>query len=233
MTESTSHPSVARRLERVCELPLDWHGAGTVPNRVLRAIARYAPVRVEHSVETGTGRSTLLFSTLSRHHLVFAKDDRDDGQSLDRVRRSELLTPGIVEFIVGPTQTTLPSYDLPGSLDIVFLDGPHGFPFPQLEYYYFYPRVRAGGLLVVDDIQIPSVRQLYCFLRRDRMWHLSGVVARTAFFTRTTAATLDPFGDGWWLQGYNRSRSLAATAWMKTHAPERVKSFWRRVRGPD
>lgn len=164
---------------------------------------------------------------------MFARDDRDDGHSLDHVRGSELLTPGIVQFIIGPTQTTLPGYDLPGSLDIVFLDGPHGFPFPQLEYYYFYPRVRAGGLLIVDDIQIPSVRQLYCFLRRDRMWHLRGVVARTAFFTRTTAPILDPLGDGWQLQGYNCSWWLVSMTWMKAHAPERVRSLWRRVRGPD
>lgn len=195
-------------------------------------MAKHVPVAVQHSAETGTGRSTLLFSSLSRHHLVFAKDDRDDGSTLDRVRESELLIPGVAEFIVGPTQTTLPGHDLP-ELDLVFLDGPHAFPFPQLEYYHFYPRVRAGGMLIVDDIQIPTVRQLYRFLRRDRMWRLNGVVARTAFFTRTTAPTLDPLGDSFQRQGYNRSAWLTSTTWMKAHAPEQVRGLWRRVRGPD
>lgn len=233
MTESALPPARTRHVQEVCDLPLTWHGDGTVPNRVLRALARHCPTQVVHSAETGTGRTTLLLSSLSRHHLVFARDDRDDGRTLDRVRESRLLVPGVVEFVVGPTQATLPSYDLPGSLDLVFLDGPHGFPFPQLEYYHFYPRVRAGGLLVVDDIQIPSVRQLYRFLRRDRMWHLNGVVARTAFFTRTTAPTLDPLGDGWSQQGYNDSPWLASVTWMKAHAPERARSLWRLVRGPD
>ena len=145
---------------------------------------------------------------------------------------SELLTQGIVDFVVGPTQSTLPGIRLP-SLDLVFLDGPHAYPFPQLEYYYFYPHVRAGGMLIVDDIQIPSVRQLFRFLRRDRMWYLNAVVARTAFFTRTHAPTLDPLGDSWNLQGYNDYRRLSAVIWLKEHAPEQVKSLWRLMRGPD
>ena len=174
-----------------------------------------------------------MWSSISRHHLVFARDDRAEGQTLARVRESELLAPGVVEFIVGPTQTTLPGYELPEALDLVFLDGPHGFPFPQLEYYHFYPRVRAGGMLIVDDIQIPTVRQLYRFLRRDGMWHLNGVVARTAFFTRTTAPTLDPLGDSFDRQGYNRSPWLTSATWVKAHAPEQMKSLWRHVRGPD
>ena len=233
MTASAASPSRALHLERICSLPPDWHGDGTVPNRVLRAVAERSPARIEHSAETGTGRTTLLFTAISRHHLVFARDDRADGRTLDRVRESDLLTSGVAEFIVGPTQTTLPGYELPEALDLVFLDGPHGFPFPHLEYYYFYPRVRAGGMLIVDDIQIPTVRQLYRFLRRDRMWHLNGVVARTAFFTRTTATTLDPLGDSFDRQGYNRSPWLTSTTWMKSHAPEQVKSLWRQLRGPD
>ena len=164
---------------------------------------------------------------------MFARDDRDDGGTLDRVRESELLIPGVVEFIVGATQATLPDYDLPSPLDLVFLDGPHGFPFPHLEYFYFYPRVRTGGLLIVDDVDIPSVRQLYRFLRRDRMWHLNGLMARTAFFTRTSAPMFDPLGDGWPQQRYNQSPWRTSTSWMKAHAPDPVRSLWRQVRGPD
>ncbi len=40
--------------------------------------------------------------------------------------------------------------------DCVLIDGPHGYPFPDMEYYYFYPLIKPGGILIIDDIHIPS-----------------------------------------------------------------------------
>jgi hypothetical protein len=55
----------------------------------------------------------------------------------------------------------------------------------------------------VDDIHIPTIRQIYDVLRDDRMWmHLEDVLT-TAFFQRTEAPLLDPFCDGWPLQQFN------------------------------
>ena len=65
------------------------------------------------------------------------------------------------------------------------------------------------------------------------MWHPNGVVARTAFFARTTTPTHDPLGDSFDRQGYNRSPWLTSTSWMKSQAPEQVGSLWRHMRGPD
>ncbi len=218
-------------VDQIAALPKDWHGAGTVSDRTLRAVAEHCPGPHDFTAETGTGRTTLLFSHLSRSHLVFAQDDSGGGDSLSRVQESPLLKPGVVTFIVGPTQVTLPKHDLPDSLDLVMLDGPHGFPFPELEYYYFYPRIRTGGTLIVDDIQIPSIRAMFRILRRDEMWHLNGVVDRTAFFTRTDAPTFDPTGDGWWLQGYNQpSRARGLVQKAKAKASPRLKSAYRSLR---
>ena len=80
---------------------------------------------------------------------------------------------------------------------LVLLDGPHGYPFPQLEYWAVYRHIRPGGLLVVDDIHIPTIWQLFEFLREEPMFELLEVVLNTAFFRRTTAPTLNPYGDCW------------------------------------
>ena len=117
--------------------------------------------------------------------------------------------------------------------DLVCLDGPRGLPVPQVQCCDFYPRVRARGLLDIVDIQIPSIRQMHRFLRRDRMWRLRGVLSRTAFLGRTSTPMLDPFGDAWQARGYNCSRRPASTAWIRAHDRERVRSLRRRVRGPD
>lgn len=184
-----------------------------------------------HSAETGAGRSTLLLSHVSAHHVVFTKDDRGDGDSLDRVRSSPLLASGAVEFVVGPTQLTVPRHTFTEPLDLVLLDGPHAFPFPELEYYYLYPQLRPGAVLIVDDIHIPSVRVLFDFLSQDAMWRRVMVVDKTAFFTRTDAPTFDPVGDGWWLQRYNR-RAVEGTHLqrLRARAPAPLKRAWRSLR---
>ncbi len=89
----------------------------------------------------------------------------------------------------------------------MLIDGPHGFPFPELEYFFFYPHLKTGALLVIDDIQIPTIGRLADFLSEDRMFERVELIGATAVFRRTDAPTLDPFGDGWWLQDYNRRRA--------------------------
>jgi hypothetical protein len=111
-----------------------------------------------------------------------------------------------VHFVVGPTQRTLPQHQFDHPLELVLLDGPHGYPFPELEYYYVYPQLREDALLIVDDIDVPTIFNFYRFLREDEMYRLVETVHTTAFFARTSASLFDPTADGWWLQNYNRTR---------------------------
>lgn len=151
------------------------------------------------------------------------------------VRRSEMLRPDVVTFVEGPTQLTLPRQQFPEKLQLVLIDGPHAYPFPDLEYYFLYPHLDTGGLLILDDIQIRSIHNLFAFLCADSMFRLDEVVRSTAFFTRTDAPTFDPAGDGWQEQRYNvhtlirydwRSRLKRA---LPDSAIRRVQSLRRRV----
>jgi len=191
-------------LNALASLPSDWHGAGCLEMPNLEALARHASARhVRRSVETGAGKSTLLLSHLSEHHLVFALDA---GQSLTRAANDSLLRSDRVQFVDGPSQHTLMNHAFTEPLQLVFIDGPHGFPFPNMEYWKLYPHIETGGLLVIDDIHIPTIRQLFDFLREDAMFTLLETVGKTAFFERTAAETFSPVEDGWWLQNYNTRR---------------------------
>lgn len=204
----TDAEQVSRLVAAVAALPHEWHGAGTVSDRVLEALARHLRAQPPQlSVETGTGRTTLLFSHLSAEHLVFTKDDAGDGDSLAAVRGCPLLHAATVNFELGPTQRTLLGHRFEKPVDVAYLDGPHAYPFPDLEYWAVYPHIRAGGLLIIDDIQIPTIANLFAFLRADSMWTLAEVADTTAFFRRTAAEAIDPYGEGWWLQGYNAKAS--------------------------
>jgi predicted O-methyltransferase YrrM len=189
-------------LDSIEALAADWHGGGTLSNPALRYLdAVLAELRDPVTVETGAGRSTIVFSWRSRAHTVFALDV---GESVSKPLGSPLLGPAPISVVNGPTQETLFRHVFDEPLDLVLLDGPHGFPFPALEYFRLYPHIRTGGVLVIDDVQIRSIGDMYRFLRADAMWSLKRRVGNTAFFVRTAAPAIDPHSDSWWLQGYNQ-----------------------------
>jgi hypothetical protein len=227
--------TIAELIDRISALPADWHGAGSVNTDELRAIATHAAAvgSIEHSVETGSGKTTLLFSHLSKDHRAFAIDS---GDSISQVRRSPLFRAEAVRYIEGPTQVTLPAYHFADPVQIAMIDGPHAYPFPDLEYYYFYPLVAPGGLLIVDDFLIPSIGRMVEIIKADRMFELLEIVSSNmAIFRRTSAPLLDPHGDDWWQQGYNKSyydEYMEAHREQATSAagtPSRLESMYRPV----
>jgi hypothetical protein len=194
------------------------HKAGTFPGKTFDALVHHLTrQKIKNSIETGSGASTLLFSHLSQNHTVFAIDDGNE--SINGTRRNPLLRSDSVTFVEGPTQKTLPAYQFTQPLQVALIDGPHGYPFPELEYFYIYPHLDPGALLIIDDINVRTIHNLFRFLSADKMFHLEQVVTATAFFRRTDAPMFNPFGDGWWEQGYNR---LPATPFMPRHV---VKSL--------
>lgn len=197
-------PKIEDVVREIAHLPQNWHGAGTVSHLVLETIARHAEERgeIKRSAETGSGKTTLLLSHLSQCHTVFACDF---GNSIANVRESSLFREDAVTFVEGPTQLTLPNFTFDAPFDLVLLDGPHGYPFPDLEYYYFYPHLKQGGLLLVDDIQIPTIRRMFEIIAADDMFELLETVDNMAFFRRTAAPLFNPVGDNWWIQGYNKA----------------------------
>jgi predicted O-methyltransferase YrrM len=224
---------IAELTRQIKALPADWHGAGSLQPKVLDALARHTQGRrIECSMETGSGRTTLLLSHLAERHLVFVRDD--DAGTLRAVRESPLLDTASTEFVIGSTQRTLVPYEFDQPLDVAFLDGPHAYPFPDLEYWAVYPHLRTGALLVIDDIHIRTIANLYRFLRADAMFEEAEVVDSTAFFTRTSAPTHDPYGDDWTSQRYNRHASYrhlspkgAATLAIKRALPDSIKARLR------
>lgn len=189
------------------EQTLPEHRSGTVDAAVLQSIEDLAPRPLRWSMETGCGKTTILLSNLSEAHVVFALDDSDTERSSVRFYRDcPFYRDSTTRLVAGPTQLTLPRFEFRSEIDLALLDGPHGYPFPELEYYYVYPRLRPGALLVVDDIHIPTIHHLHSVLAEDEMFELVHIERTTSFFRRTTAPAFGPLGDGWWLQQYNSRR---------------------------
>jgi hypothetical protein len=154
----------------------------------------------QSSVETGCGGSTIVLSHLSEHHIAFAIDGAD--RTIASLRQHGDFRAGTVVFVEGETKRTLPVHPFDGPLDLALLDGPHAYPLPQLEFVYLFPHIRVGGWVVLDDLQIPSVYQLFDFLRRESAVVLEEVTVRTAFFRKISEGEWGP--DDWRRQGMNR-----------------------------
>ena len=75
-----------------------------------------------------------------------------------------------VSFFVAPSDEVFPSLRVEGKLDLVLIDGGHGFPTPTIDWYYEARHLRRGGVLVVDDLQLAAVQVLDGFLAKDPRW---------------------------------------------------------------
>jgi hypothetical protein len=194
---------------------VDWengknrnHAGRAFHSGTLRRIEEILPQSMERTAETGCGKSTILFSNISRHHFVFALDDRNqkENSSVLFYEDCPVTKNEVVKTFFGPTQETLLGFKHEGLYDAVLIDGPHGWPFPEFEYMMFYPYIKQGGYLILDDVNIPTIGKMADILTEDEMWELIEIVHGTGIFKRTNVQTFDSKGDGWWLQTYNRRR---------------------------
>jgi precorrin-6B methylase 2 len=179
-----------------------FHPWDAMAPAALSGILQRGPFRC--SAETGCGGSTIVLSHASEHHIAFAIEGKD--RTITDLRKHSDLRTENVEFVEGETKDTLPGCRFEAQLDFVLLDGPHAYPLPQIEFAYLFPSIKLGGWLVLDDIQIPSVYELFHFLKRESSVLLEEVVLRTAFFRRIKVVECGP--DGWALQGMNRHTIL-------------------------
>ena len=189
------------------------HRAGSIENSNLARIeklirAQFGDRTDLHTLETGCGKTTVLFSNYAHAHEVFCVDDRDESNSsVNYLLSFSEYNAEVTKFNFGPTQQTLPRFDHATSYDVVLLDGPHGYPFPDLEYYFVYPHLKENSLLLVDDIQIPSIGSMFDILKEDWMFDFIGLIGYMGVLKRNATPCFDPFGDNWWVQHFNRRRT--------------------------
>jgi hypothetical protein len=182
-------------LERLIESRPQFHGwpDGRVADWSLSAEAlRHLRASLEPgmcTLETGAGASTVVFAITSTHHVCITPD-RAEAERINAYCAREGIAHDIT-FIHEPSERALPACALvPERLDFVLIDGAHRFPLPMLDWHYTEARVPPGGVIAVDDIQLPSVRILSDFLAGEDEWALARTVGTTAFFRRLSRTVL-------------------------------------------
>lgn len=131
------------------------------------------------TLETGAGASTVVLAAAGCDHETITPDPKE----LERIRAlsGELgVDASRIRHLPGPSHEVLPSWD-PRPLDLVLLDGAHGFPYPILDWWYVAPHVKVGGHVLLDDAYLPAVGAIVDYARQSPHWELVDAVSfRTA-----------------------------------------------------
>ncbi len=162
------------------------------------------------TLETGCGATTIVFAAVgAQHTAVFL--DGFEGDGVKNWCTEHGVNTEHVQFCAGSSSETLPRLDI-GDLDVVMVDGCHGFPFPQLDWYYAASHLVSGGLLVVDDTHLPAPFELRRYLEHDPRWDRVHSGSQWVAFRRKGAGSLD---EEWGSQRFHQPLPLRVKSWQR------------------
>jgi hypothetical protein len=142
------------------------------------------------TLETGCGVSTVLFAGWGCDHLcVVPVPEQRDG-ILEYCTEHEI-EQGSLSFDLRGSEVALPELPAEAVYDLVFIDGSHGFPLPIIDWFYGAGHLREGGVVILDDRQLPQVNLLVeWFLDRDPRWESLQSTSKWAAYRRHSSGTL-------------------------------------------
>jgi predicted O-methyltransferase YrrM len=187
-----------------------------------RFIARHCPPGTR-TLETGSGLSTVLFAALGAAHRCVTPGALE----VERIQAycvAHDVPVDTVIFDVAASHVALPH--VTDELDLVFIDGGHGFPLPILDWFYAGSLLREGGLAVVDDLSLPAVRLLLRFLAADPRWDRVDGSAQWAAFARRSRGSL---AEDWTEQPFFHVHEPGLRSFAR-RAVGKVRRTLRRVR---
>ena len=153
------------------------------------------------TLETGSGVSTVLFASWGCEHRCITPSQVEVDAVLEYCGTHAISTDRVV-FDVAPSDEVLVKLDASEPpLDVVFIDGGHGFPIPMIDWYYGAGRLSRHGVLVVDDIHLPAVKILRSFLDLDERWRRIERTDKWVAYERLSEGGL---GEDWYDQPFYR-----------------------------
>lgn len=122
------------------------------------------------TLEVGAGVSTVLFALKAATHRCIAPFVYEI-ESIRAFCQQHGISLEKVTFDIGQSDQCLPKLE-PAPLDLVLIDGNHGFPVPFLDWHYTAELLKVGGLCIIDDTQIWTGDVLKRFLLQEPEWRL-------------------------------------------------------------
>lgn len=142
------------------------------------------------TLETGAGCSTLVFAIREAQHTAITPSETEIRLIREYANDNDIVLAG-VRFVPEPSELYLPRCD-ESNLDLVLLDGKHAFPWPMVDWFFTADRLKRGGLMLLDDVQMRSVAVLAEFMTADPGWKfVRSFSGKTLAFRKVRDKTLD------------------------------------------
>jgi predicted O-methyltransferase YrrM len=156
------------------------------------------------TLETGLGISTVLFAAWGTQHTCIVPYQAEADRCIEYCKARGIPTADL-DFRVEPSDVALPTMGRE-PLDVVFVDGGHGFPTAIIDWYYAAARLERDGILVIDDVNLVSVRQgLIDYLDRDPRWHGLVTTEKWMAYQRKSSG---PLAEEWTAQQFLDTESV-------------------------
>ena len=179
------------------------------------------------TLETGCGHSTVMFALNGVEHYCVTPA-RGETERVQEFCQGKGIDASGLHFLVGNSQDELAKLPPDSRLDLVFIDGGHFFPIPCIDWYYCDLHLKEGGILVLDDLRIPTVRMVYDFMRVDSHWEQLRMIDDTVYFRKVRYA---PNLHDWPEQEYNRSYPDLSFLPLPERLKQKRHSLVQQVRG--
>jgi predicted O-methyltransferase YrrM len=142
-------------------------------------------------LETGAGLSTVLFLCAGAVKVTSVAPDAALFERIEMFCGTKDYDYSRLEKIIAFSEDALPlvadAADKQNlKFDVTLIDGGHGWPTVFVDFCYSFRCLRKGGFLIIDDIQIYSVKELARMLMEDQNFRLVERLQKTLVFEKTS-----------------------------------------------
>ena len=198
-TTSREHP--VQFSEYLSDLPLlhSWDGGATwntggFQADQLAALYEFLKARLPASpnlLETGAGNSTICLLFLNPGRLVSVAPE---AALFDRIRgycARHGISAASLDAQVSGSEWTLPQLalevrDKPPCFDFALIDGSHNWPMVFVDFCYANYMLKAGGFIMIDDVQLHSVKELARMLSEHPDFRLELDLGKSLVYRRVS-----------------------------------------------
>jgi Methyltransferase domain len=174
------------------------------------------------TLETGCGLSTVCFAILGAEHICISPMAKEHQRVRNYCAENQISTERI-RFIAMKSGAALPALNIGDRrLDFALIDGSHAFPVPIVDYFYANDRLKVGGFLAVDDLQISGVGILHKFLLTEPAYETVKLDGLKTGIYRKVAETIYP--RDWSGQRFNSTFPDYSYLPVQTRVREKLRS---------
>jgi len=182
-----------------------WNAGGFSPYH-LDSIYKFCRQRLSAGprvIETGAGNSTICFLHLEPTQVISIAPDKALFNRITAYCKANDISIEPLTMHFDRSEWVLPKLAADprnGQFDLALIDGCHNWPMVMVDFFYINSLLKKGGFLMLDDVQLHSVAELYRLISYEpSAFRLAANLGKLMIFEKLTGEL--QFGE-WDTQAY-------------------------------